>query len=144
MSWLLETRWEKTDHVVITFQAGNPFPANSAHVLGSVIGCYWYTESTCKSQKVGWQLTTIGQCKKFVGVANQQYLKLTQELVQCYKEHKSLNIERVSLIWSSSCWLSHFTQARETRTHNLQTIRFCVTLLFHQIKSRHTKLELLK
>ena len=64
-----------------------------AHALGSVIGCYRYTESTCQNQKVGWQIPS----QNIVGVANQQYLQLTQELVSSVTS--PLSIESVPLIW---------------------------------------------
>ena len=85
---------------------------NSAHALGSVIGCYRYTESTCQNQKVGWQIPS----QNIVGVANQQYLQLTQELVSSVSVSVEKRSQSLTVLLSHSFTLS-ITLFRHAEQH---------------------------
>ena len=80
--------------------------------LGSVIGCYRYTESTCQNQKVGWQIPS----QNIVGVANQQHLQLTQELVSSVSVSVEKRSQSLTVLLSHSFTLS-ITLFRHAEQH---------------------------
>ena len=76
-----------------------------AHALGSVIGCYRYTESTCQTQKVGWQIPS----QNIVGVAQASKhwnsdFDLGPAYVGCHISPKPEKQEHVTFKQLDSVW----------------------------------------